>query len=82
MNKPIRPITSNLAKHGVDDWEAEEALIEGWARRHRDGVCYEILGRTSEGRYLQLVCEETKTEIRLFHCRDMTPAERRRYGKK
>lgn len=72
----------NLAKHDILPIEAEEAFHDGWSRRRRDGGNYEVLGRTGEGRYLQLVCEVTEEVIRVFHGRDMTPAERKRYGKK
>lgn len=72
---------SNLAKHLVSTDEAYEALMDGWARRRRDGDNYEVLGRTDDGRYLQIVVEVTEV-IRIFHGRDMNDAERRRYGRK
>jgi hypothetical protein len=90
----------NLAKHEVATFEAEEALYDGWAARRRQGVSknghpeYEVLGSTSEGRHLHLICEvfkvtdpysgETKITlrvVRIFHGRDMGDSERRRYGK-
>jgi hypothetical protein len=81
MDKPIKVHRSNAAMPGGDPDEAKDALIDGWSRRRRDGDNYEVLGRTSKGRYLQLVCEETAIEVRVFHVRDMTWTERRRYGK-
>lgn len=72
----------NLARYGVMPGEAQEALDDGWATRRRDGDFYEVLGRTAEGRYLQLVVEVTDLMVRVFHGRDMTFTERRRYGRR
>lgn len=72
----------NLEKHGVSIYEAEEALKVGWKSRRRVGDNYEVLGRTAEGRYLQLLIEETSDLIRIFHGRDMNATERRRYERK
>lgn len=72
----------NLLKHGVMIIEAEEALNDGWSRRRRDGKSFEVLGKTGEGRFLQLVIEEHDDHIWVFHGRDMTDTERRRYRRK
>lgn len=82
MDKPVKVHRANAIKHGVDPDETKDALIDGWSRRRRDGDNYDVLGRTPEGRYLQMVCVESATEIRVFHVRDMNPTERKRYGKK
>jgi uncharacterized DUF497 family protein len=84
MNDKRQPTfhVQNLRKHGIGLAEAEEALYDGWDRRRKDGPNYEVLGRTEEGRYLQLVVEVTSDAIRVFHGRDMTPAERSRYKRK
>ena len=80
--KRLRFHIVNLAKHGIAPFEAEEAFFDGYKKRRRSGGNYEILGRTNDGRYLQLVYEETETEFRIFHGRDMTQIEKRRYQKK
>lgn len=80
--KEIRFHKTNLAKHNVLPQEAEEAVLDGWSRRRRDGKNFEVFGRTSAGRYLQLVCDVAGDMVRVFHARDMTETERRRYGKK
>ena len=67
MKKEVNFHINNLLKHGVDIDEAEEALLDGWKYRRRDGVCYEVLGCTDEGRYLQLILEEHSNEIWVFH---------------
>lgn len=63
------------------EFEAYEALMDGWAKRRRDGQNLEVLGRTEDGRYLQIVVEDTDA-IRIFHGRDMNETERRRYRRK
>jgi uncharacterized DUF497 family protein len=73
---------ANLRKHAIGVDEAEDALYDGWARRRRDGDYYEVLGRTAEGRYLQLVVEEKEDQAWVFHGRDMSQAERKRYDRK
>jgi uncharacterized DUF497 family protein len=72
----------NIAKHDVDREEVGEVLRDGWGRRRRDGENYEVLGRTLAGRYLQLVVEDLPDRLRVFHAREMTQTERRRYERK
>jgi uncharacterized DUF497 family protein len=79
---PLKFHELNLASHEISPFEAEEALHDGWNRRRKDGQNYEVLGRTGEGRYLQLVVEITAVAIRVFHGREMTNAERTRYNRK
>ena len=80
--KPVRYHRLNLAKHGIDLPEAEDALNDGWNRRCRVGDNYEVLGRTGEGRYLQLVLEIRPDNIWVFHGRDMDTTEKKRYHRK
>ena len=82
LYKRIRFHYANLDRHFVENFEAEEALRDGWNRRRRDGDHFEVLGRTEEGRYLQLVVTERPEEVYVFHGREMTDAERRRYKRK
>ena len=69
----------NLADHGVAPFEAEEALYDGWRLRRRDGDNYEVLGRTGDGRYLQLVVTDLPDYIWVFHGREMKDREKQRY---
>ncbi len=86
----VTTVDASLEKNGVGPDEAREALVDGWARRRRDPTQerpaetnYEVLGRTREGRYLQLVAAVTAPRaLRIFHGRDMTDAERARYKRK
>lgn len=80
--KQIRFHIENLAKHGVTPIEAEEALYDGWKKRRKDGDCYEVLGCTDDGLYLQLVAEIKESYIWVFHGRPMNDSERRRYRRK
>lgn len=80
--KPIRYHFDNLAEHGIDWDEAEDALYDGWHRRRREGDNYEVLGRTGEGRYLQVVVEDRPAYLWVFHGRDMKDSERKRYYRK
>ena len=80
--KPRRFHYANLLKHAVMPLEADEALLDGWHRRRKSGANYEVLGRTEEGRYLQLVVEDGTASIWVFHARDMTETERKRYMRK
>ena len=81
MKKEINFHINNLLKHGVDIYEVEEALLDGWKCRKREGDCYEILGCTDDGRYLQIVLEDRSNEIWVFHARDMNQREKKRYNK-
>ena len=46
------------------------------------GSVYEVLGRTGEGRYLQLVVEIRPDIIWVFHGRNMGSPEKKRYHRK
>lgn len=82
VKKAPRFHIGNLYKHDVDLDEAYEALVDGWARRRRQGEAYEVLGRSITGRYLHLMVDELPEELWVFHCREMNDAERRRYQRK
>ena len=72
----------NLAKHRVDPTEAAEALSDGWRKRRRVGDFYEVLGKTGDGRHLQLIAEVDRDAVWVFHGREMTKSERQRYERK
>jgi hypothetical protein len=50
----------NLTKRGLDPGIVDEAFVDGFPRRKKDGANYEILGVTGDGDYLQIVYEEQK----------------------
>ena len=73
----------HIARHGIAPPEVEEAcylrsvVLKG--RQNR----YYILGRTEAGRYLFVVLAyHGEGRVRVITARDMTPAERKRFGKK
>ena len=80
--KDINFHINNLLKHNIEWFEAEEAFLDGWSRRRRVEDKYEILGRTGEGRYLQILFSDEADEYWVFHARDMKPTEKRRYHRK
>ena len=82
MIKDARFHFDNLAKHAIEWFEAEEALWDGWHHRRREGEHYEVLGRTEDGRYLQLMVTLQPDCLWVFHGRDMTPSEKKRYARK
>ena len=69
----------NLAKRGLDPELVNEAFLDGFSRRRRDGDNYEILGVTEDGEHLQIVFEDLPNNYRVFHARPMTGEEKRRY---
>ena len=70
------------AKHGVTVGEAEEAVFaaDTQIRRGRAGL-YLLYGCTEAGRYLFVVIATQRYKARLVTARDMTPKERRLYGR-
>ena len=82
MKRGITFHYANLEKHLITSFEAEEAFFDGWNARRKDGSNFEVLGRTEEGRYLQLVVNVSPGEYFIFHGRDMNDSERRRYRRK
>ncbi len=86
----LRDIVDKLArKHGVDQYEVEEALdnrpkvrfVEKGERKGED--VYQASGQTDAGRYLAVFFVYKKTkEALILSARDMANKERKLYGKK
>jgi uncharacterized DUF497 family protein len=85
-------IDKNL-KHGVQDWEIEEALLDPRALRTKRMQVggeerYELLGRArTSGKYLRVIYTlrqdvEGNPLIRPISAVDMTPTQRRRYQRR
>lgn len=77
--KELRFHLDDLVKNGLDDLVAEDAMIDGWGRRRRDGDYFEVLGRTGDGDFVQLVVAEYSDYLWVFHGRKMNDSEKRRY---
>jgi uncharacterized DUF497 family protein len=76
-------------KHHVETWEVEEVFDESPKFRfvengHREGEnVYAALGRTSAGRYLiTFFVLKLDGQALPLSARDMTPGERKLYGRK
>lgn len=71
------------ARHRLTFREVEEAAYRhGLAVRGRAKGVYEVYGRTEDGRYLMIAARSLGDGVfRLITARDMSDAERRRYGK-
>jgi uncharacterized DUF497 family protein len=78
-----------LAKHQVERYEVEEVFagapkfrfVENGNRNGED--VYVALGQTDEGRYLvTFFIRKADDRVLPISARDMTPAERKRYGRK
>ena len=76
-------------KHGVETFEVEEALkqspkfrfIENGEREGED--VYMALGQTDAGRYLAILfIDKPANKALILSARNMTPEERRKYGRK
>lgn len=70
-------------KHGVYPQEVEEAFFNPpyKVRRTGDGK-YLLYGRSESGRYLFVVFVWEAQSVKVITARDMTPKERRFYGRK
>jgi uncharacterized protein len=78
----------HIAEHGVEDYEAEEAVLDperksfpvhrGPKGERRKGV----LGRTEAGRILVVIVEERRKKLRVCTARKASPAEQKRYWRK
>jgi uncharacterized DUF497 family protein len=72
---------SHIAEHGVESWEAEEAIQD--RRRIPFSAVYEgrrgIVGRTGDGRLLVVIYEQTGSLIRVVTAYDASPREERSY---
>lgn len=75
----------HLAQHGISPEEVE-ALFEGPIVIRRGGVRapdrFRVLGRTTAGRYLEIVCQTKANDIvRAFTGWEMRPHQRERYDR-
>ncbi|MBI3988251.1 MAG: BrnT family toxin [candidate division NC10 bacterium] len=85
--------TNKNVKHGVQDWEIEEALLDQRALRTKriqvgGEVRYELLGRArTSGKYLRVIYTlrqdaEGNLLIRPISAVEMTPTQKRRYQRR
>ncbi|TAK33531.1 MAG: BrnT family toxin [Chloroflexota bacterium] len=90
MGLPIEQIQwdeateTHIARHHVRYSEVADVCFGAHRLLHtRDGR-FQLLGRTTAGRYLVVVVEETDQpgDFRIVTARDMTPAERRYFSRK
>jgi uncharacterized DUF497 family protein len=84
----IKPTSfKNWHQHGVSGEECEELffneplLIRSNQRHFDDDVRYSVLGKTTDDRWLFMVCTIRRDRIRVISARDMSLRERRIYGK-
>jgi uncharacterized DUF497 family protein len=65
--------TENIAYHGVEPYEAEEALDNQPFIERRKGEKYLAYGQTDAGRYLLVVFAlKSENRLRVITARDMT----------
>ena len=75
-----------LERHGIEDFEAEEALLDlgglgfGTYNRELEKRCG-YLGATQDGRILAIIYTEREGCFRVVTARDAKPNEKRRYKK-
>lgn len=75
---------AHIARHGVEPWEVEEALVDP---RRRKFNAYRapgdkrmgFIGKTEDGRILVVVLSKRAAGIRPFMARDASKAEKKRY---
>lgn len=72
---------AHIARHGVEPEEVEEMLLGRHIFLRSRGGRYVILGRSAPGRYLCAAFVCAGGMARVITARDMTRAERRRYGR-
>ncbi|MFN8633574.1 MAG: BrnT family toxin [Chloroflexota bacterium] len=70
----------HIARHGVETWEAEDAMSD----RHQARIPAHsgrrgILGRTQDGRLLAVFFERRGSWVRVVTARDATATETRSY---
>jgi uncharacterized protein len=70
----------HIADHGVEQWEAEDALedrrcVRMLAHSRRRGIA----GRTADGRLLAVIFEKKGDVVRVVTARDANATERRAY---
>jgi uncharacterized DUF497 family protein len=76
--------TDHIARHGVEPWEAEEAILDtggvGTAAYDvRGETRWAVLGATEAGRVLFVVLTERAGRVRVVTARDAEGKEKRRY---
>jgi len=72
-----------IQKHGVEPAEVEEAFFNiPYKVRKASSGKYWLYGRSDDGRYLFIVFTWVGRRIKVISARDMTPSERRYYGRK
>lgn len=76
----------HIAGHGVEDYEAEEALedpkrVSGSAYNSRNERRHSVIGATLGGRILRVVYTLRNEMIRVVTAHDAKKSERRRYKK-
>ena len=79
--------TAHISRHGVEPWEAEEALLDPGRIRtpaHRVGreTRRAALGATEAGRVLFVVYTRRRGKVRVVTARDAEDREKRRYRRR
>ena len=77
----------HIARHGVEDYEAEEVLTDPDvrpfdARSRRGEKRYGVLGAAEDGRILVVIYTLRESSIHVVTARDAEPKEKRRYRRK
>lgn len=68
----------HIANHGVEPYEAEEAIDNAVLTKKGDDGKYLAYGQTDSGRYLLVVfAPKPHSRLRVVTARDMTPVEKR-----
>ena len=71
------------AKHGVDPDEVEETFFNPPYKVRRTAADkYLLYGRTADGRYLFIVFVWRGNHVKVISAREMTPSEKRYYGRR
>jgi uncharacterized DUF497 family protein len=75
---------SHIERHGVDRWEAEEAVLDPdryplSRGRHGSEYRYALVGRTEAGRTLTVVSVRRGPRLRVITARDASQRELRLY---
>ncbi len=77
----------HIARHAVETWEAEEALLD--PRRIRTGAYntpfekrYAVVGATEGGRIVFVAYTQRRDRIRVVTARDADTIEKRKYRRK
>lgn len=77
----------HVARHGVEPWEAEEAVIDpdrvGASARKTSGERrFAVVGATGSGRMLFVVFTQRGERLRVITARDVDDGEKRRYRRR